>query len=770
MPKTGPAFGFCAWTLVLSAFAFPLVAAEDPGKKVYTQKCAGCHGVSGEGVKGKYSKLLIGDKSPKQLAAAIAKTMPEDDPGTCTGPDADAVAKYIYDAFYSPTAQARNKPARIDVARLTVPQYRNALADLFGSFRFQPDANGKPGLTGEYFSSGRIQRNQRAIERVDPQVAFDFGQESPEQGKINKDEFAIKWQGSVFAPKTGDYEFILKTENGSRLWVNDDAKPLIDAWVRSGKNVETRAVIRLLGGRTYPLRLEFFKSKKAKETSASINLWWKAPGGVDEVIPARCLTTARSPETFVSTAPFPPDDRSLGWERGAAVSKAWDQSTTDGALEAADYLNERLDRLAGAREGSADRDKKLREFAVKFVERAFRKPLSDDLRKSYVERIFNENSDPGTALRRVVLLALKSPRFLYRDLGAEADQWEIASRLALELWDSIPDEQIWKAAAQGKLKKPDEIRRQAERMAADPRTKAKLRAFFHHWLKIDGEGDVVKDPKRFPGFDKAMVADLRTSLDLLIEEAGLGEKSDWRKMLTTDDVYIDGRLAKFYGVKAPDPKDFKPVNLDGGKRAGVLAHPYILASFAYSGESSPIHRGVFLARGLLGIGLRPPPEAVAPLPPSLHPDLTTRERVAMQTKPEACQTCHAVINPLGFVLENFDAVGRFRDKEQNKPVNAMGEYLTRDGKRVTFKSVDDLANFLATSPESHEAFVEQLFHHLVQQPVRAYGNDRLDALRNSFVAGGFNVRKLAVEIAVSTVGAGRQPEPKTIAKNEGKTR
>jgi hypothetical protein len=772
MPKLGQVVGSCAsvFTLLLvGAYPRSTCAAEELGKRVYLQKCAACHGQAGEGVKGKFSKQLIGDKSVQQLAAVIAETMPEDDPGTCKGDDSEAIAKYIHETFYSPTAQARNKPARIDVARLTVPQYKNSLADLFGAFRGQPEATGQPGLKAEYFSSRRFQRNLRVIERVDPEVSFDFGNESPNKEKIKKEEFAIKWQGSVFTPRTGDYEFIIKTENGARLWVNDEVKPAVDAWVRSGKNVETRGVVRLLGGRTYPLRLDFFKSKEAKESSASIHLWWKSPGGVDEVIPSRYLASNRSPEVFVTSAAFPPDDRSLGWERGTTISKAWDQATTDGAIEAADYLAERLERFSGAKEGTPDRDKKLREFAVKFVERAFRRPLTPDLRKVMIDRIFAETSDPTTAIRRLVLLTLKSPRFLYRDLSTEPDEWEVASRLALELWDSIPDEQLWKAASDGKLKKPEDVRRQAERMIADARAKAKLRAFFHHWLKIDGEGDVIKDPKRFPGFDKAMVADLRTSLELLIDDAGVGEKSDYRRLFSTDDVFANGRIAKFYGVKAPAPTEFKPVTLDAGKRAGVLSHPYILSSFAYSSESSPIHRGVFVARGILGLGLRPPPEAVAPLAPSLHPDLTTRERVTLQTKPQACQTCHAVINPLGFALENFDAVGRFRDKEHDKSINADGEYLTRDGKRVTFSTVDELAKFLIASPESHEAFVEQVFHHLVQQPVRAYGADRLDALRKSFVAGEFNIRKLAVEIAVSTAPVGRRPEPRQIAKSEGKT-
>jgi hypothetical protein len=186
-------------------------------------------------------------------------------------------------------------------------------------------------------------------------------------------------------------------------------------------------------------------------------------------------------------------------------------------------------------------------------------------------------------------------------------------------------------------------------------------------------------------------------------------------------MFVNPSLARFYGLPAPAATDFVKVKFDADRRAGVLTHPYLMTSFAHSSESSPIHRGVFLARGVLGQSLRPPPEAVAPLAPDLHPNLTTRERVEMQTKAATCMSCHAIINPLGFTLESFDAVGRYRDKDHGKPVDPTGSYRTRDGKSVAVKGARELAVFLAGSDEAHEAFVEQLFHYLVQQAVRAYG-------------------------------------------------
>jgi hypothetical protein len=120
--------------------------------------------------------------------------------------------------------------------------------------------------------------------------------------------------------------------------------------------------------------------------------------------------------------------------------------------------------------------------------------------------------------------------------------------------------------------------------------------------------------------------------------------------------------------------------------------------------------------------------------------------VTLQTKANNCMTCHSIINPLGFTLEHFDAVGRFRETDHGKPVETLGSYRTRAGGTVTLKNARELATFLAGSEEAHAAFAEQLFHHFVQQPARAYGPDTLDQLRRSFVAEKFSIRKLAVEV------------------------
>ncbi len=288
-------------------------------------------------------------------------------------------------------------------------------------------------------------------------------------------------------------------------------------------------------------------------------------------------------------------------------------------------------------------------------------------------------------------------------------------------------------------------------MATDPRARVKLEGFLLQWLKIDQSRDIVKDPKLYPEWSETVVSDLRTSLDLFLDDVIGSEASDYRQLLRASYVYLNGRLAPLFGAKLAADAPFQKVVLEHQERTGLLTHPYLLANFAYTATSSPIHRGVFIARSVLGRVLRPPPEAVAPLAPDLHPDLTTRQRVTIQTQPESCRSCHGMINPLGFTLEHFDALGRYRKEEKGKPIDAAGSYEARTGgQTVKFAGALDLAAYLASSGEAHSAFVQQLFHYLIKQPIGAYGPQELPDLRRFFVTHDFNIRKLMVEIMAST--------------------
>ena len=733
------------------------LAAEPDGRALYDNKCAWCHGKAGEGTQ-RYKPVLAGDRSVKQIAKYVGDTMPDDDPGSLSAAESEAVSAYLHDAFYSPIARDRLRPARVELSRLTVRQYRNAVADVVGGGqRPAPILDDKRGLKAEYFKGRNVDRGSRALERTDPQIAFDWDKVSPDAAKIpDAHEFAAVWTGSVIAEESGLYDIAVSSNQSVKLWFNDPAKPLLDGYVRSGNVTEYAATVPLLAGRAYPVKLQFSKAKqgvddkKAKTrpvAPAYVRLNWKPPAGTLEPIPARCLSPNDGGPTFVPTTPFPPDDRSLGWERGTAISKAWDGATTDAALEVLTFHVERLNAIARTTDTAPDRVAKLKAYCLAFAERAFRRPLTTEEKARYVDRQFTAAASPEAAFKRSLLFVLKSPLFLYREPPAASDAYAVASRLSFALWDSVPDAALLKAAANGQLKTREQVLAQAKRMTADPRATAKMRQFFHHWLNLEHVHDLAKDAKKFPGFDPAVIADLRTSLDLFVDRAVLAKDSDFRKLFTANEYPLNDRLAKFYGVTLPPGDGFRPAKLDADRRGGVLTHPYLLAANAYMSESSPIHRGVFLTRGVMGMSLRPPPDAVSPVPPDLHPNLTTRERVAMQTKPATCQTCHSVINDLGFTLEHFDAVGKFREKDHGKPVDTTGGFFDRAGKAVKLSGAPDLAKYVAGSPEVYRAFAEQVFHHAAQQPIRAYGPKALDELTASFTKGNFDVKALFADAA-----------------------
>ncbi|MEY4483128.1 MAG: hypothetical protein RL693_580, partial [Verrucomicrobiota bacterium] len=239
-----------------------LIAGEapHPGAVIYKKLCVECHGAAGEGVKGKCDDPLFGDKSLSSLARRIDRTMPEDNEGACVGEDANQVAAYIYDAFYSPAAQIRNRPVIKDFARLTIDQYRNSVADLLGRFRggfdkppgevrglnahysgFVPEG---PELVGppkpEQIANGNKEKKEKEkykIDRNDANISFNYGAYSPDPGKMDAEQFNIRWEGSLIAEETGVYEFVIKTENGVRLLINGRKPALIDSWVTPGPQV-----------------------------------------------------------------------------------------------------------------------------------------------------------------------------------------------------------------------------------------------------------------------------------------------------------------------------------------------------------------------------------------------------------------------------------------------------------------------------------------------------------------------------------------------------
>lgn len=731
-------------------------ARLEAGGKVYREMCASCHGEKGEGVSEFYGEPLVGDATVGELTKVINDTMPEGEPEKCVGPDAAAVAEYIHHTFYSEAAQVRNRPPRIGLARLTANQLRQSLSDLYAHFEGIAPVTDQRGVKGIYFDGDRIKDENKKIERVDPKLEFDFGRESPGED-IKAESFYIYWEGSLKADVTGRYEIVVRSSCSFTMDFGKLGRKLIDNHVQSGDKTEFRRSLYLTAGRVYPFKIDFIQRKRKTELPpASFSLSWVPPYGTEQVVPTQNLLPSASAATFALQSVLPPDDRSYGFDRGIAVNRQWDDSTTAAAVEFAQIATQDLwPRYRREHRKESDENRALlKGFLKKVVQTAFRGDLDEQLHELYIDNQVDKTEDDVEAIKRVLLVSLKSPRFLYPLADSErSPSQQAANRLALTLYDSLPgDEHLIRSVEKDELTTPEQVRQAAERMVNDYRAQAKTRELLYEWLNLTHLGEISKDQEAFAGFDTSLVSDLRASFDAFLDEIVWSPKSDYREFFKADWSFTTARIADFYG-EAWKPTDSEThgwhrTAADPALRHGLLTHPYLMSGLAYHDSTSPIHRGVFLIRYMLGRTLRPPNEAFTPLSPALHPDLTTRERVALQTSPESCQVCHTKINGLGFALENYDAVGRFREIEREKRIDANGSYTDRADQQVKFEGAAALADYLAESPDAHRAFVSRAFQHFVKQPPAAFGAGTLDELTRKFVKSGYNVRELIIEIAV----------------------
>ena len=780
MPQKKFQQSFCAFvSLVFTAGTMAISFSIDrndeelfaKGAAIYRAQCVSCHGEKGEGGTDKYANPLIGDATLSELAKLISETMPEENPDACVGEDADAVAAFVFKEFYGEEAQARNKPPRAALARLTGSQLRQSLADLYSHFRGTPKRNDKRGVRAIYFDGPNWKNEKKKIERIDPVIHFDFGHDSPGEG-IDPKAFYIYWEGGILATETGRYEIVVRSTCSFVMDFGKIGRQLINNHVQSGDKTEFRQMVTLTAGRVYPFKIDFIqRERKTEKPPANVSLSWVPPNGSEQLIPTRNLVYDDLTPTFSIESELPPDDRSYGFERGLAIDRQWDESTTRASLEFGQIAATELwpEYRKKHKNDSNENRALLRSFLTVIVETAFRSPLEEELKKRYVDKQVDATDDDIEAIQRSMLVSLKSPRFLYPLADQEqAISARHANRLTLTLFDSLPtDDWLIKKIRKNELESVDKIRGMAQEFIKDYRAQAKLKYMLHEWLNTKSFGEITKNEALYPGFDAGLVSDLRDSLDAFLEDVVTSESSDFRQLFLADWTYTSDRLSQFYGdswlplesepaepAKVPSSQLRRSVS-DPQKRFGVLTHPFLMSGMSYHDTTSPIHRGVFLTRFVFGRTLRPPNEAFTPLSPDLHPDLTTRERVALQTSPDNCQVCHTKINGLGFALENFDAVGKFRSQERSKPLDSSGKYVDRNGKEVSFSGPRDLAEYIASSDDAQSGFVNRAFQHFVKQPAAAFGPKTLRELTENFRKNDYNINKLIVEIAV--LAATRDP-------------
>ena len=372
-----------------------------------------------------------------------------------------------------------------------------------------------------------------------------------------------------------------------------------------------------------------------------------------------------------------------------------------------------------------------REILSRLATRAYRRPVDPaDSALDTLLRFFERGARDGgfeTGIEHALARLLIDPRFLYR-FEAEPDgrapgevypvgDLELASRLSFFLWSSIPDDELLAAAAAGALRDPAALERQVRRMLADPRAAALIENFAGQWLKLRELDDALPQDA---GFDAQLRSAFRRETELLFEHV-MREDLSVLELLTARYTFLDERLARHYGIDGVRGSYFRRVELaEDSPRGGLLGLGSILTATSVANRTSPVVRGAWVVENLLGAEVPPPPPGVeADLSGARSPAeaKTLRQRMEAHRGDPVCASCHQLIDPFGFALENFDLVGRWRDSEAGEPIDATARLV--DGTAVDGPAALRGA-LLARSDAFLTAFTEKLLTYALGRTLEPY--------------------------------------------------
>ncbi len=358
-------------------------------------------------------------------------------------------------------------------------------------------------------------------------------------------------------------------------------------------------------------------------------------------------------------------------------------------------------------EGSSCAEVFIRDYGP----RIWRRPLADEEIRNLLtlHRVGSEIS-PASGMELVIRGLLSSPHFLYRsELGQEGKltPYETASAMAYFFWGTTPDEQLISLAANGTLQEEKILMEQAQRLLSDARAKDGMKAFADAWLGYASVLNVNKDASRFPQFNYEARVNLAHETEDFFDYVVRNKKSGYEELFLAEYSFGDQKLAEYYQAEQTMEGELSKLSFPGQARRGLLGHGSILASLAYATETGPIQRGKFVREQLLCDILIPPPASLMIKPPAPREGATTRERFADHTSVPACQGCHVKIDGVGFSMEDFDAIGQFREMDNGKPVDASGQVFALDGKNVDIYGAAELSTALAGSVRAKKCFVVQ---------------------------------------------------------------
>jgi len=469
-------------------------------------------------------------------------------------------------------------------------------------------------------------------------------------------------------------------------------------------------------------------------------------------------------------------------------------------LQSEQYLaiaNEALDRILGPKDGTptkaqkrlfgqtpgagADERAAARKVARSLARNAYRRPPTDP-ELDVLVRVFdlareNKLAYPE-ALRLMLKAVLVSPQFLFITPAMEAesgrsivplDDHQLASRLSYLLWATMPDAELSTLADRGKLHEPAVLRAQVKRLLEDPRSRALFDGFGAQWLGLGSLEGKTFDTAKFPQMTGAMRSAMYDEARLFFESI-VRENRSVVSLVDCDYTFLNGTLAELYGLdkKVTGPR-WRKVKLTDANRGGILGMPGILAVTSFPDRTSPVKRGVWVLEQVLGEHVPPPPPNVPALEKQdkqTVENLTLRQRTELHVKDPTCANCHKVLDPIGFGLENFDAIGRWRDQDDaGGAIDAAGELL--GGKR--FASPKELKTIIAARTDDLARNVtEKLLAYALCRQLEGYDEIVVDNLMETIAKDGYRMQTLITEIVKSYPFTHRRIQEQQIASSHEK--
>lgn len=393
-----------------------------------------------------------------------------------------------------------------------------------------------------------------------------------------------------------------------------------------------------------------------------------------------------------------------------------------------------------------------------FAERAFRRPVEED----EVDRLFRlmftawqQGSEPDEIFQTAAIAVLASPNFLFRverdpdpddeDRVRALDDFEIATRLSYFLWSSMPDQELFDLARKGKLSDHGVLASQVQRMLADPKSEALVKNFAGQWLQLRDVDVLQPDPEKFAGFDDRLRNAMRSETEMFFQTV-MRENLSVLNFLDADFTFVNETLAKHYGMPGVSGEEFRRVRSGEGRR-GVLTHASILMLTSNPTRTSPVKRGKWILDNILGEPPPPPPPDVPELDEESETFGSLREQMQQHRSNESCAVCHRKMDALGFGLENFDAVGSWREKDGRFEIDPAGKL---PGGR-SFQNAAELMTILADEKKDEfcRCLIEKMLTYALGRSLDSYDRCTVKGLQKSLQEDGFRFQSLVTGIVTS---------------------